>query len=148
MNATKIICSLVLPALTAIAAIESTGQSLACTIDGTPSATVNGSIVVLNKVLPIGGNLQVWAPFLAQSSLRVGQNASLGEITQRVALTQEAFRNPWKWTFGDGSTSARGAVVHHVYRHPGIYKISVLAYFPSHKFWYTFDAIQVRVVKT
>jgi PKD repeat protein len=131
----------------AIAALEPTGPLQACTIDGTPSATVNGSIVVLNKVPPIGRNLQVWAPFLAQSSVRVDQKATLAEIAQRVALTQEAFRNPWKWTFGDGTGSARGTVVHHVYRRPGTYKVSVLAYFPSHKFWYTFDAIQVRVVK-
>jgi PKD repeat protein len=124
------------------------GATQACSIDGVPSLTVNGYTVVINRVAPKSQtDLRVWAPFVLGFPLHTGRDEALAEIKQLVALQQEAFKTPWRWNFGDGSAAARGTVVHHVFRRPGIYKITVDAYFPSHKFWYTFDAVQIHVVK-
>lgn len=119
----------------------------ACSIDGVPSLTVNGYQVVINKVVPTGPDLRIWAPFVLSFPLHTGRDETLAEIQQRVPLQPEAFKNPWRWNFGDGTAPARGMAVHHVFRRPGIYKVTVDAYFPSHKFWYTFDAVQVRVLR-
>src|SRR5690242_15284970 len=121
-------------------------RAQACSIDGVPSLTVNGYQVVINKVVPTGPNLRVWAPFVLSFPLHTGHDETLAEIQQRVPLQSEAFKNPWRWNFGDGTAPTRGMAVHHVFRRPGIYKVTVDAYFPSHKFWYTFDAVQVRVL--
>jgi len=72
---------------------------------------------------------------------------TLSELARAVPLPQEAFKTPWRWNFGDGSTVGRGMGVQHTFHTPGIYKITVSCYFPSHKFWYVFDALQVRVLR-
>jgi PKD repeat protein len=123
-----------------------TGVAQACSIDGVPSLTVNGYDVVINKAVPTGPNLRVWAPFVLSFPLHTGRVEALSEITQRVALQPEAFKHPWRWNFGDGTPMVRGMVVQHVFSKPGIYKITVDAYFASHNFWYTFDAAQIRVL--
>jgi hypothetical protein len=124
------------------------GRTLACTIDGKPSLTIDGHAVALNKVVPrLGSNLQLWAPFVFPVALQAGRKETLTEIKRLIPLQAEAFRTPWRWNFGDGSPLLHGFSVTHVFRHPGLYKVTVDAYFPSHKFWYTFDAVQVRVVK-
>jgi hypothetical protein len=124
------------------------GQAVACTIDGKPSLTINGHTVALNKVVPrLGTDLQLWAPFILPRTLQIGQKETLTEIKKLIPLEAEAFRTPWRWNFGDGSALAHGFAVTHVFRRPGLYKVTVDAYFPSHKFWYTFDAVQVRVAK-
>ncbi|HEY8284752.1 MAG TPA: PKD domain-containing protein [Chloroflexota bacterium] len=118
----------------------------ACGIDGIPSLTVNGYMVVINKQVPVGPGLRLWAPFVLSFSLHARRAEVLAELPQRVPLQPEAFRNPWRWNFGDGSAQVRGITVHHTFSKPGIYKITVAAYFPSRKFWYIFDAVQVRVL--
>ena len=122
-------------------------QANACSIDGKPSITVNGHSAIINKTPPIGKDLSLWAPFVLSFSLQARRSETLAEIVQAVPLAQEAFKTPWRWNFGDGTTVARGTSVHHTYSRPGTYKITVDAYFPSHKFWYTFDALQVRVLR-
>lgn len=120
----------------------------ACSIDGKPTLTVNGYMVVINKTVPkLGANLRLWAPFVLSFPLHTGRQETLAEIAQAVPLQAEAFKTPWRWNFGDGTAAARGTKVHHVYKKPGTYKVTVDAYFPSHKFWYTFDAVQVRVLR-
>ena len=121
--------------------------SQACGIDGIPSLTVNGYLVVINKQVPTGPNLKLWAPFVLSFSLHTGRDEMLQELPQRVPLQPEAFRNPWRWNFGDGTHSVRGITVHHRFSKPGTYKVTVEAYFPSRKYWYTFDALQVRVLR-
>ncbi|MDB5076619.1 MAG: hypothetical protein JWO42_2798 [Chloroflexi bacterium] len=149
MRAWKVLCSLVLPALVAFPSSVGSSASIAnaCSIDGVPSLTVNGHDVTVNKVPPTGNNLRVWAPFVVPFSLHAGRNDVLAEIQQRVAMSAEGFARPWRWTFGDGTATVRGMRVHHVYKKPGLYKVTVEAYFASHKFWYTFDAVQIRVLK-
>lgn len=121
----------------------------ACSIDGKPTLKVNGYEVVINKVVPAAGaNLSVWAPFVLTFPLHTGKKEALMEIKQAVPLQLEAFRTPWRWNFGDGTPVARGFSVSHIFTKPGVYKVTVDAYFPSHKFWYTFDAVQVRVVRS
>jgi hypothetical protein len=111
-----------------------------------PTIKVNGYSAIINTIPPVGKDLSVWAPFVLSFSLHTSRNESLAEIAQAVPLPQEAFKTPWRWNFGDGTGYARGTAVHHTYTRPGTYKITVEAYFPSHKFWYTFDALQVRVL--
>lgn len=118
----------------------------ACSIDGVPSLTVNGYSAVINKQVPVGPQLRLWAPFVLTFSLHTHRNETLAELPQRVPLQPEAFRTPWLWNFGDGSHTARGTNVHHRFSKPGTYKITVAAYFPSRKFWYTFDALEVHVL--
>ncbi|MGH2390770.1 MAG: PKD domain-containing protein [Chloroflexota bacterium] len=121
--------------------------SQACTIDGVPSLSINGYTVVINKVVPTGPNLRVWAPFVLSFDLHTGRDEVLDEPTRLVPLQPEAFKNPWRWNFGDGTPSVRGIEVHHKFSKPGVYKVLVYAYFPSRKFWYAFDAVQIRVVR-
>jgi hypothetical protein len=80
------------------------------------------------------------------SPLAAGHRQTLAEIARAVPLQPEAFKTPWRWNFDDGSSPARGTTVHHVFRRPGVYRVTVEAYFPSHKFWYAFDAVQLHVV--
>lgn len=120
----------------------------ACSVDGVPSLTVNGYSVVINTAAPKGAaDLRVWAPFVLGFPLHTGRDELMTEIRTLVALQPEAFTTPWRWSFGDGTPAVRAASVHHTFRRPGTYKITVDAYFPSAKLWYTFDAVQVRVVR-
>jgi PKD domain-containing protein len=122
-------------------------EAQACTIDGAPTLTVNGYAAILNKQAPVGKGLAVWAPFKLSFPLHVGRSEVIAEKKGQVPLPLEGFKVPWRWTFGDGSPVVRGMSVRHTFRKPGVYKILVEAYFPSHKFWYPFDALQVTVLK-
>ena len=121
-------------------------QAQACSIDGKPTLTVNGDAVSINTAQPTSPQtLRVWAPFVLPSALRAGRGVVLAEIVKALPLTPEAYKVPWRWDFGDGSAPARGTAVHHIFRRPGTYKITVSAYYPSHRIWYTFDAAQLHV---
>jgi hypothetical protein len=119
----------------------------ACSIDGKPTLTVNGHVVMRNSAIPAGSQLRLWAPFVFPSPLRVGHTQTLAEIAKAVPLAPEAFKTPWRWNFGDGSEPGRGTTVHHIFRKPGVYKVTVAAFFPSYNFWYTFDAVQLRLLR-
>jgi hypothetical protein len=150
MSAPEVLCSLALPALLAFSIGVGSAQPIAeaCTLDGVPSHTINGHNVVINKVLPAANNLRLWAPFVVPFPVHAGRNEVLAEIKQRVPMSAEGFAHPWRWTFGDSSAPVRGMSVHHVYSKPGLYKVTVEAYFASHKLWYTFDAVQIHVLKS
>ena len=113
-----------------------------------PSFTVNGYTAVINTTAPkTAAELRVWAPFVLGFTLHTGRDEAMAEIRKLIQLQPEAFTTPWRWNFGDGTPAVRAETVHHEFRRPGVYKITVDAYFPSHKLWYTFDAVQVRVVR-
>ena len=119
-----------------------------CDIDGVPSLTVNHVVVLFNTEGPTSpATLKVWAAFVAPFGLTVQRTYTFAEIRQRLPLTPEAFKSPWRWAFGDGSPAVRAESIQHAYRHPGVYKVTVSAYFASHRLWYTFDALQVHVVQ-
>jgi len=119
----------------------------ACAIDGVPSLMVDNTVVRINLAEPTSpATLSVWAPFVTPFSLSAGHSYAFTEIRQRIPLTPEAFKQPWRWTFGDGTPAVRGTTVRHEFRRPGVYKVTVSAYFPSHTLWYAFDALQVHVV--
>jgi hypothetical protein len=109
--------------------------------------TVDGVAVAVNTAQPNSPQtLSAWAPFVLTSVVRSGSSVRLAEMVKAVPLTPEAFKSPWRWDFGDGSAPGRGSAVRHTYRHPGVYRVTVSAYYLSHKLWYTFDAAQVRVM--
>jgi hypothetical protein len=136
--------------LAAIPLSLSLARASACSIDGKPTISVNGYQAIINQTAPTSKDvkvLEVWAPFVLSFPLHTGLNERIAENAQAIPLPLEAFKTPWRWNFGDGTPTARGTSVHHTYRQQGTYKITVEAYFPSHKFWYIFDALQVRVLR-
>ncbi len=143
----RVLVGLEFGAVLAIVAVA--GHVQACSIDGKPTLTVNGVAVSINTAQPTSPQtLRVWAPFVLSSVLRTGRGEALAETVKALPLTPEAYKVPWRWDFGDGTLPARGTAVRHVFHHPGVYKITVSAYYPSHKIWYAFDAVQLRVVGT
>jgi len=120
----------------------------ACGMDGIPSLSVNGRVVAVNAALTSDAQFDQWTPFVARGVYRVGQPVLLAENKANVeqSLPPEAFKYPWKWTFGDGAT-ARGMDARHVYRRPGAYILSVEAYLVAgaQRQWYAFDKVTIRV---
>jgi hypothetical protein len=53
--------------------------------------------------------------------------------------------HPWRWDFGDHTRPAYGTRVHHVYRTPGTYCITVLAYYSVYGAWQPFDDVTIHV---
>jgi hypothetical protein len=72
----------------------------------------------------------------------------LQEVRSRLLTTlpPSAFRTPWRWTFGDGTTT-QGIRVRHRYRHPGTYVVGVLALLVNGRIsaWYVFDSAEITV---
>ncbi|MGH2409820.1 MAG: hypothetical protein ACRDGS_05550, partial [Chloroflexota bacterium] len=54
----------------------------ACGIDGTPTVRVNGYLAIINRTVPIGANLRLWAPFVLSFPLHAGRGETLSELTQ------------------------------------------------------------------
>jgi hypothetical protein len=130
------------------AVLGAMGTARACGLDGVPSLLVNGRLVVVNRALPVQGQLAKWAPFVAPGIYPAGQPVLLQEAQGRllVALPPSAFRTPWRWTFGDG-TQAQGIRVRHRYRQRGTYVVGVRAYLVNGQAsaWYLFDSVVVHV---
>src|SRR5579875_3140271 len=119
-----------------------TGIERACSVDGVPSLSVNGQLVAVNSAEAGASSTDSWTPFVARGRYMTAHPLLLKEDRARVAaaLPPVAFKFPWRWHFGDGTT-ARGMAVHHTYHHPGAYVVSVEAYFVvgKQKQWFTFD---------
>ena len=124
------------------------GVARACGMDGIPSLSVNGRIVAVNSALTSNAGFDHWTPFVTRGAYPVGRPVLLTENKANVeqSLPPEAFKYPWKWTFGDGAT-ARGMSARHVYRRPGAYILSVQAYLVAgaQRQWYSFDKVTIRV---
>jgi hypothetical protein len=123
----------------------SAGAAQACSVDGVPSLSVDGRLVAVNKS---NASSDSWTPFVAPGRYPANHALALREDHARVAaaLPPVAFKFPWRWHFGDGAT-ARGTAVSHSYRHPGVYIVSVEAYFVvgTQKQWFTFDKATLHV---
>jgi len=124
------------------------GVARACGMDGIPSLSVDGRVVAVNSALTSNARFDTWTPFVTRGAYPVGRPVVLTENKANVAqsLPPEAFKYPWKWTFGDGAT-ARGLSARHVYRRPGAYILSVEAYLiaGAQRQWYTFDKVTIHV---
>lgn len=123
-------------------------QAQACATDGIPSMIVDGHLVAVNKASVSKKALARWTPFVARGTYMAGHALSLREdrIKIMLSLPPVYFKYPWRWEFGDG-TSSRGLTARHTYRHPGTYVVTVKAYLVGgrYKNWYAFDAVTVHV---
>ncbi len=124
------------------------GVARACGMDGIPSLSVDGRVVAVNSALTSNARFDTWTPFVTRGAYPAGRPVVLTENKANVAqsLPSEAFKYPWKWTFGDGAT-ARGMSARHVYRRPGAYILSVEAYLiaGAQRQWYTFDKVTIHI---
>src|SRR5579871_2331968 len=122
------------------------GPAQACGIDGVPSLSANGALAHINTARPSRQNLAHWAQFVFTASFHGGQTLRFSENLAEVrrTLLPQAFGKPWRWSFGDGSTST-GYTVQHAYKRAGEYKLIVSAYFSDYKTWYQFDDALVHI---
>ena len=118
----------------------------ACGLDGIPSISGNGTLAHRNTERATASSLGRWAPFVFNTPYRVGQTVLFSEnlAELRRTLLPQGFGHPWRWRFGDGTTTT-GFSVRHVYRKSGQYKVSVFAYYSSYKAWFEFDDVLLRV---
>jgi hypothetical protein len=117
-------------------------------LDSRPSISADGQIARLNLQPPItAAQLARWAPFVFARTYREHASIVLTENRKEVAqsLVPAAMLRPWRWNLGDGTTTT-GWTIHHAYSRPGTWRITVDAYFPGTKKWYTFDQASVTIV--
>ena len=124
------------------------GPVAACSVDGVPSAFANNTRAVIYKVAPTAATYAYWACFAFPHAYRAGQRITFHEADAlvRPVLTLADLRRPWRWRYGDG-TSTMGDRVTHVYRRAGTYKVAVDAYYPHYGGWQQFDSITISVVR-
>ena len=120
--------------------------SAACSLDGVPSLSVNGRLVQPMTAKPSRAELATWAPFAVPDAFHAGRSVQFSERVPELkrSLPPPAFAYPWRWQFGDGSTTT-GTVVTHAYRRPGLYRVTVWADYRAEHFWYEFDAAMIRI---
>ena len=118
----------------------------ACARDGVPSVSLDGHLAVVNRS---AGRvvLTTWSPFVFARPARHGHVVTLAENNREVAraLPRAVFTHPWRWDFGDQTHPAYGTRVHHIYRGPGTYRITVLAYYPVYGAWQPFDDVTIHL---
>ena len=117
----------------------------ACTIDSVPSATASGRTAILYDIAPDSVDPAYYAPFIFPGSFGAGRSIRFGEFSQGLSLTARRRHAPWRWNFGDGTTSW-GHSVPHAYRTPGLYVLTVSAYVPRTAAPFPFDRVLVRVL--
>src|ERR1039458_4093775 len=100
----------------------------ACALDNVPSMSLNGTVAAHNNKVP--HNLNLYAPFYFKRSILDGREVSLSENRRECArsLTRAAMGHVARWQFGDRGT-AYGWKVRHAYKHKGLYRITVSAYY-------------------
>ena len=108
--------------------------------------SADGRLAVVNPQGPDGAAAATWAYFVFPRPVPMGRTVALTEDRRLVAqsLTDAAMRRPWRWDLGDGRT-ADGWTVRHVYAQPGPRRITVAAYDPGTRHWYTFDQVVIVV---
>lgn len=123
------------------------GPVQACTVDGRPSAFVDGVRAVITRGAPTVATYAWWAHFTFPRSARVGRIVRFNEdvaLLRRV-LPSDWLRHPWRWHYGDGAV-ASGDTSYHRYTHPGHYKVQVDADLPGYG-WEAFDSITLAVTR-
>lgn len=118
----------------------------ACSLDGVPSISAGGALAHRNTVQPTAATLARWAEFVFPAGYRRGHAVRFAENVAELhrSLPPEAFRQAWRWDFGDGSGGS-GYAVSHTYRRAGEYKVTVYAKFGANRAWYVFDAALIRI---
>ena len=120
----------------------------ACSLDGKPTAFADGRRAVLSTDRDTRATMRTWAPFSFAGRYRARMSLRLAEdqAALQVVLPPGTLRYPWTWTFGDG-TSGRGWTVTHRYAHPGVYRITIKAYYPTWQEYIPFDTVRITVVR-
>lgn len=130
------------------ALVLGTSVAGACGVDGIPSLSVDGRLVLRNTVYTSNSAADTWTPFIAHGLYPARRPLLFSENRAQVAaaLPPTAFKVAWRWHFGDGAT-ARGMAVHHLYRRAGNYIVTVEAYLASGKYaqWFAFDKATLHV---
>jgi chitodextrinase len=121
----------------------------ACTIDGKPTAYADGSRAVLSHVKLTVATARTWAPFSFHSAYHARTAIRLTEDRAQlrgVLQPDDAMQRAWSWEFGDG-THATGWTVTHRYAHPGAYRITVSAYYPTFHQYISFDKVRITITR-
>lgn len=144
MNARETIVALTLGIV--CASVLLAGSVRACGLDGVPSISADGAIAHRNTGQPGQISLAQWAPFVFSSIYRIGHAVHLSENRADLqrSLPLDALARPWRWNFGDGITGM-GFSMAHTFRHGGVYKISIAAYYVEYHAWFEFDDALIRV---
>lgn len=120
----------------------------ACLFSDVASAYADDIAARRVKTLPNTAQGQaLWAPFAFRQHFAGGHTIHFREDMREVArsLGQDVLHWRVRWLFGDG-TRAPGVAPAHIYRHAGLYKIEVQAYYTrAPQGWYDFDIIDVAV---
>jgi hypothetical protein len=139
--------SLAIPAGVLLAFAAGSGAlASACSLDGVPSLSANGSLATPMSAKPSRAVLATWAPFTFPQTYHSGQQVRFSENLAELkrSLPAQAFGKPWQWQMGDGSVIS-GSSVQHSYKKAGLYRIKVLAYYSDYHLWYEFDAAMIHI---
>ena len=135
-------------ALAATIALTAPQATHACTIDGKPTAFADGSRAMLSQVKLTVATARTWAPFSFRSQYHAHEAIRLTEdrAQLRRVLPSDTMERAWRWDFGDG-THATGWTVTHRYAHPGAYRITVRAYYPTFQQYFSFDTVRITITR-
>jgi hypothetical protein len=148
----KRLCLLALALVVPLAgALAAPHMTVACTLDGRPTAFANGRRAVRTGPFSVKtparvSSAQTWAPFSfplsyhARAALRFTEDRA----QLRRVLPADSMQRAWRWEFGDG-VRAVGWTVTHRYTRPGTYRITVSAYVPSYGSYLLFDVVRIVI---
>jgi hypothetical protein len=125
----------------------------ACSLDGIPSISANGHLAALNRAPATAKTFLTWSPFVFRQPFRSGAVVRLSEdrALLKGVLSPQGLRGPWRWSFGDGQSGVGSSTISHSYSRPGVYRVTVSAFFPQFKTvgktkgWLTFDSVGLTV---
>lgn len=138
--------ALILPLVGVGAAVQAVTR--ACTIDGQPTALADGRRALPTRDTVTAATVRTWAPFSFPGSYHAHAVIRLTEdrVQLRAALPPEALQRAWLWEFGDGTHTVGWSVAHR-YGHPGRYRITVAAYYPTWHSAIAFDAVRIVIAR-
>ena len=140
------VCPLLIVMALALA-VSMPSATLACSLDGIASISVNGILAVRSTDTPTPRTLARWAPFTFGLAYAPGDvvrfTEDLGKL--RRSLPPAALAIPFRWDFGDGHCT-RGLRATHRYMRTGWYRVTVRSYWPSRRSWVLFDSARLHIV--